>query len=129
MERDKLIEILESGSEAELTLIQNYLLDQILKKMPTEAEAIKRCVETSEKIKDLEAEIMRLKLMVSSLESELQFERNGKTYTTDTTWTASNGRTSWDNGPVYVNGYSTTTDCGTYGSAYTSSSATTYIKA
>lgn len=112
MERDKLIEILESGSEAELTLIQNYLLDQILKKMPTEAEAIRRCVETSEKIKDLEAEIMRLKLMVSSLESELQLERNGKSYTTDTTWTAGNG-SSWDSGPVYVNGYSsTTTDCG-----------------
>ncbi len=109
MERDKLIEILESGSEAELTLIQNYLLDQILKKMPTEAEAIRRCVETSEKVKDLEDEIMRLKLMVSSLESELQLERNGKSY--NTTWTASNGR-SWDSGPVYVNGYSTTTDCG-----------------
>ena len=117
MERDKLIEILESGSEAELTLIQNYLLDQILKKMPTEAEAIKRCVETSEKVKNLEAEIMRLKLRISSLESELQLERNAKTYTTDTTWTTS---------PVYVNGYSTTTDCGTYGSACTSSSATTY---
>lgn len=122
MERDKLIEILENGSETELTLIQNYLLDRILKKMPTEAEAISRCVETSEKIKDLEAEIMRLKLMVSSLEADLQLERNAKTYTTDTTWTTG---TSWGDNTISVSGYSATTDCGTYSSA-SSSSATTY---
>ena len=76
MERDKLIEILENGSESELTLIQNYLLDQILKKMPTEVEAIQRCVESSEKIKELEAEIIRLKLLVNSLQTDLDIERD-----------------------------------------------------
>jgi hypothetical protein len=97
MERDKLIEILESGSEAELTLIQNYLLDQILKKMPTEAEAIRRCVETSEKVKDLEDEIMRLKLMVSSLESELNLARNSTGY-----YTTTGTGTSWGDNTVTV---------------------------
>jgi len=97
MERDKLIEILESGSEAELTLIQNYLLDQILKKMPTEAEAIRRCVETSEKVKDLEEEIMRLKLMVSSLETELNLARNSTGY-----YTTTGTGTSWGDNTVTV---------------------------
>ena len=84
MERDKLIEILENGSESELTLIQNYLLDQILKKMPTEVEAIQRCVESSEKIKELEAEIIRLKLLVNSLQTDLDIERGSKRYNTST---------------------------------------------
>ena len=97
MERDKLIEILENGSEAELTLIQNYLLDQILKKMPTEVEAVRRCVESSEKIKDLEAEIMRLKLMVSSLESELNLARNSTRY-----YTTTGTGTSWGDNTVTV---------------------------
>ena len=95
MERDKLIEILENGSEAELTLIQNYLLDRILKKMPTEVEAVRRCVESSEKIKELEEEIMRLKLIVSSLETELGLARNSAGYYTST-------GTSWGDNTVTV---------------------------
>jgi hypothetical protein len=123
MERDKLIEILENGSEAELTLIQNYLLDQIIKKMPTEAEAIRRCVETSEKIKDLEAEIMRLKLMVNSLETELRVERGAKTYTTDSTWTTG---TSWGDSTITVSGYSATSDCSTTYPTASSNNCATY---
>lgn len=98
MERSKLIEILENGSEAELTLIQNYLLDRILKKMPTETEAIERCVETSKRIKELEEEILRLKLTVSSLEAELNLE---KTYSKAQTgynssgWTTSTSTATW----------------------------------
>ena len=124
MERDKLIEILENGSEAELTLIQNYLLDQIIKKMPTEAEAIRRCVETSEKIKDLEAEIMRLKLMVNSLETELNLAR-GSTgyYTTDSTWTTG---TSWGDSTITVSGYSATSDCSTTYPTASSNNCATY---
>ena len=90
MERDKRIEILENGSESELTLIQNYLLDQILKKMPTETEAIQRCVESSEKIKELEAEIIRLKILVNSLQTDLNIERGSKRYNT-----ANGTGTSW----------------------------------
>ena len=97
MERDKLIEILENGSEAELTLIQNYLLDQILKKMPTEVEAVRRCVESSEKIKELEEEITRLKLMVSSLEAELNLARNSTGY-----YTTTGTGTSWGDNTVTV---------------------------
>jgi hypothetical protein len=115
MERDKLIEILESGSEAELTLIQNYLLDQILKKMPTEAEAIRRCVETSEKVKDLEDEIMRLKLMVSSLESELNLARNSTGY-----YTTTGTGTSWGDNTVTV-GYCQTANS----TSYSTTTATT----
>jgi predicted RNase H-like nuclease (RuvC/YqgF family) len=100
MERDKLIEILENGSEAELTLIQNYLLDQILKKMPTEVEAVRRCVESSEKIKELEEEIMRLKLMVSSLEAELNLARNSTGY-----YTTTGTGTSWGDNTVTTVGY------------------------
>lgn len=74
MERDKLIELLENGSEAELVLIQNYLLDRILKKMPTESEAVQRCIETSEKIRNLEKEITILKTTVRALQEELNTE-------------------------------------------------------
>jgi hypothetical protein len=95
MERDKLIEILENGSEAELTLIQNYLLDRILKKMPTEVEAVCRCVESSKKIKELEEEIMSLKLMVSSLEAELRLAGKQADYYTST-------GTSWSDNTVTV---------------------------
>ena len=97
MERDKLIELLENGSEAELTLIQNYLLDQILKRMPTESEAIRRCVESSEKIKELEEEIMRLKLMVNSLDAELNLARNSTGY-----YTTTGTGTSWGDNTVTV---------------------------
>ena len=92
MERYKLFEILENGSESELTLIQNYLLDQILKKMPTETEAIERCVETSKRIKELEDEVLRLKLMVSSLETELNLE---KSYSQNQSWTSSTTSATW----------------------------------
>jgi histidyl-tRNA synthetase len=95
MERSKLIEILENGSEAELILIQNYILDQILKKMPTEKEAIQRCVESTGKIKELEAEIARLNLMIISLQRDLDSVRGSKYYTT-----------SWDSVTTSVSGFS-----------------------
>lgn len=95
MERSKLIEILENGSEAELILIQNYILDQILKKMPTKKEAIQRCVESTGKIKELEAEIARLNLMISSLQRDLDSVRGSKYYTT-----------SWDSATISVSGFS-----------------------
>jgi hypothetical protein len=97
MERDELINLLENKSETELILIQNYLLDQILKKMPTETEAIRRCVETSKKIKDLEDEVMRLKNLVDCLQTDLAFERNSKRYNNATDV---NGYSSWADSAV-----------------------------
>lgn len=96
MERSKLIEILENESEAELILIQNYILDQILKKMPTEKEAIQRCIESTGKIKELEAEIVRLKLMIGSLQRDLDAVRGSTKYYT----------TSWDSATTSVSGFS-----------------------
>ena len=121
MERDKLIEILENGSEAELTLIQNYLLDQILKKMPTEVEAVRRCVESSEKIKELEEDIARLKLMVSSLEAELNLARNSTGY-----YTTTGTGTSWGDNTVTVGYCQTANSISAADSAsYSTTTATT----
>ena len=63
--------------------------------MPTEVEAVRRCVESSEKIKELEEEIMRLKLMVSSLETELRIAGKSADYYTST-------GTSWSDNTVTV---------------------------
>jgi hypothetical protein len=97
MERDKLIELLENGSETELMLIQNYLLDRILKKMPKETEAIQRCIETSKKIRDLESEILNLRLIVDSLRSDIALERGSKYYNTDYYSSATGTGASWAN--------------------------------
>jgi len=96
MERDKLIELLENGSETELMLIQNYLLDRILKKMPKETEAIQRCIETSKKIRDLESEILNLRLIVDSLRADLARTRDLKNYNTDY-YSATGTGVSWNN--------------------------------
>ena len=65
-------------------MVNIFTLDQILKKMPTEVEAVRRCVESSEKIKELEEEIMSLKSMISSLEAELRIAGNSTGYYTTT---------------------------------------------
>ena len=116
MERDKLIEILENGSEAELTLIQNYLLDRILKNLPNLKEATERAVATSERIKELEQEVARLQGMVAILSAK---EDNSKTCGTGTSWTTSTAGYCQDSWSVPT----VTTTTATYDASSISSSA------
>ncbi len=85
------MEILETGSESELILIQNYLLDKILKEMPESTDAIERCVETSEKIMAIEQKLADLENRIQAIESkDIKLgDYDTYTYGTGSSWSVS----------------------------------------